>query len=129
MKKSGGIRLIAVGYTWPHIAAKCVNAFAISSLGDYFAPIQLGVGISDGCKAAVHAARQFIKIMSSDYVVAKLNSLMHSTTCTEMSCYSQYLTKSPTFTSFVIFVMVSQLSSDMEVRQFCLRREHNRAIP
>ena len=72
MKKCGGIRPIAVGYTWRHIAAKCVNAFAISSLGDYFAPTQLGVGISGGCEAAVHAARRFIENMPSDYVVAKL---------------------------------------------------------
>ena len=73
MKKSGGIRPIAVGYTWRRIAAKCVNAFAISSLGDYFAPTQLGVGISDGCEAAVHAAKRFIENMPSDYVVAKLD--------------------------------------------------------
>ena len=73
MKKSGGIRPIAVGYMWRRIAAKCVNAFAISSLGDYFAPTQLGVGISGGCEAAVHAARRFIENMPSDYSVAKLD--------------------------------------------------------
>ena len=58
MKKSGDIRPIAVGYTWRRIAAKCVNAFAISFLGDYFAPTQRGVGISGGYEAAVHAARR-----------------------------------------------------------------------
>ena len=73
MKKSGDIRLIAVGYTWRRIAAKSVNAFAISSLGDYFASIQLGLGISGGCEAAVHAARRFIENMPSDYVVARLD--------------------------------------------------------
>ena len=73
MKKSGSIRPIAVDYTWRRIAAKCFNAFAISSLGDCFAPTQLGAGISGGCEAAVHAARRFIENMPSDYVVAKLD--------------------------------------------------------
>ena len=38
VKKSGGIRPIAVGYTWRRIAAKCANSYAMSRLGDYFAP-------------------------------------------------------------------------------------------
>ena len=71
MKRSSGIRPIVVGYMWHRIAAKCVNAFAISSLGDYFAPTQLGVGISGGCEAAVLAVRRFMENIPSDYVVAK----------------------------------------------------------
>ena len=73
MKISGGIRPIAVGYRWHRIATKCVNAFAISSLVDYFVPTQLVAGISGGCEAAVHAARRFIENIPSDYVVAKLD--------------------------------------------------------
>ena len=72
-KKSGGIRPIAVGYTWRRIAAKCASAFAMNTLGDYFAPTQLGVGVSGSCEAAVHATRRFIETMPADYVVAKLD--------------------------------------------------------
>ena len=33
-KKAGGIRPIAVDYTWRRIAAKCANAYAITKLAD-----------------------------------------------------------------------------------------------
>ena len=71
------------------------------------------ISISGGCEAAVHAARPFIENMPRDYVRMSLpnwTSLTHSTTWTEMSCYSQYLTNFPPFTSFVIYVIVSQLN-------------------
>jgi hypothetical protein len=29
-KKSGGVRPIAIGYTWHRLAAKCANSYAIS---------------------------------------------------------------------------------------------------
>lgn len=67
LKKSGGVRPITVGYTWRRIAAKCANAYAISSLNDFFIPTQLGVGVSGGCEAAIHATRRFIEQMPSDY--------------------------------------------------------------
>ena len=72
-KKAGGIRPIAVGYTWRRIAAKCANAYAITKLADYFAPFQLGVGVSDGCEAAVHATRRFVQTMPNEYVITKLD--------------------------------------------------------
>ena len=31
-KKGGGIRPIAIGYIWRHLAAKCTNTFAVSKL-------------------------------------------------------------------------------------------------
>jgi hypothetical protein len=43
-KKSGGIRPIAIGYTWRRIAAKCANAHATAVLAGYLQPLQLGVG-------------------------------------------------------------------------------------
>jgi Reverse transcriptase (RNA-dependent DNA polymerase) len=73
VKKSGGIRPIAVGYTWRRIAAKCANAYAIGLLNTYFAPIQLGVGVSGGCEAAVHATRRFVESMPDGYVLVKLD--------------------------------------------------------
>lgn len=72
-KKSGGVRPIAVGYTWRRLAAKCANRFAISQLEGKLLPIQLGVNIPGGCEAVVHATRQFISKMAADDVVVKLD--------------------------------------------------------
>ena len=72
-KKSGGIRPIAVGYTWRRIAAKCANSFALGRVADYLQPLQVGVGVKGGCEAAVHATRRFIESMPDDHVVAKLD--------------------------------------------------------
>jgi hypothetical protein len=72
-KKSGGIRPIAIGYTWRRIAAKCANSYATASLSSYFHPIQLGVGTPGGCEAAVHATRRFIESMPDDHCVVKLD--------------------------------------------------------
>ena len=73
MKKSGGIRQIAVGYTWRRLAAKCANSYAMSRLGDFFAPIQLGVGVSGGCESAEHPTRRFMESMPNEFVIAKLD--------------------------------------------------------
>ena len=129
MKKSGGIRPIALGYTWCRIAAKCVNVFAISSVGDCFAPTQLGIRISGGCEAAVHAAGRFIENMPSGNVVAKLDFSNAFNNLYRDVMLQSVFNKLLTFINFVIYVMVSQLFSDMEVRQFCPRREHSRVIP
>ena len=56
-KKSGGVRPIAIGYTLRRLVAKCANFYAQKKLADYFAPLQVGVGVSGGCEAAVHASR------------------------------------------------------------------------
>ena len=73
VKKSGGIRQNAVGYTWRRLAAKCANIYAMSRLDDYFALIQLGVGVSGGCESAVHATRRFMESMPKEFVIAKLD--------------------------------------------------------
>jgi len=72
-KKSGGIRPIAVGYTWRRIAAKCANFFAASQLGSYLKPRQLGVAVPGGCEAAVHATRRFTDSMLPGQGVVKLD--------------------------------------------------------
>jgi len=72
-KKSGGIRPIAIGYTWRRIAAKCANAYATCVLSSYLSPIQLGVGVSGGCEAAVHASRRFAESMPTTHCVIKLD--------------------------------------------------------
>ena len=72
VKKSGGMRPIAVEYTWLRLAAKCANSYAMSRLGDYFTPIQLK-GVSGGCESAVHATRRFMESMPNEFFVAKLD--------------------------------------------------------
>jgi len=72
-KITGGVRPIAVGYTLRRIAAKCANTYAASQLADYFNPVQLGVGISGGCEAAVHATRRYIASMPDGFVIAKID--------------------------------------------------------
>jgi hypothetical protein len=72
-KKSGGVRPIAVGYTWRRLSAKCANAFAVARLSSYLSPIQLGAGIPGGCEAAVHSVRRFVNAMSADQFVVKLD--------------------------------------------------------
>ena len=73
VKKSGGIRPIAVGYTWRRLAAKCAYSTAMSRLSDYFATIQLGVDDSGSCESAVHATRRFMESMPNEFVIAKLD--------------------------------------------------------
>jgi hypothetical protein len=90
-KKNGGIRPIAVGYTWRRIAAKCANSHATSALVDYLSPLQLGVGVPGGCEAAVHATRRYVESMPTGHCVVKLdfsnafNSLHRDAMLTEAS--------------------------------------------
>jgi hypothetical protein len=72
-KKSGGIRPIAVGFTWRRLAAKCANGFAVTKLSNMLSPLQLGIGVRGGCEAAVHATRRFLAQIQDGEVVAKLD--------------------------------------------------------
>ena len=71
--KSGGFRPIAIGFTLRRLTAKCANTHSISKLADFFASIQLGVGVFGGCEAAVHLFRRFIESMPANFIVAKLD--------------------------------------------------------
>ncbi|XP_029654873.1 uncharacterized protein LOC115228431 [Octopus sinensis] len=59
-KKEGGIRPIAMGCFYRRLASKVACRQATKLLGSELRPIQLGVGVSGGCEAAVHATRKFI---------------------------------------------------------------------
>ena len=72
-KKTGGVRPIAIGFTLRRLASKCANAVGSDQLRDYFSPIQLGVGLSSGCEAAVHSARRFLDALPPDHVMVKLD--------------------------------------------------------
>ena len=47
-KSSGGIRPIAIEYTWRRIAARCANSFGILKMSSYLSTIQLGVEVPGG---------------------------------------------------------------------------------
>jgi Reverse transcriptase (RNA-dependent DNA polymerase) len=72
-KKDGGIRPIVVGLTLRRLASRCANTMGTSRLATYFNPIQLGVGTSGGCEAAVHAARRYLSNMPEGHVLVKLD--------------------------------------------------------
>ena len=72
-KKDGGIRPISVGYTLRRLAAKCANNYVIRRRSEVLRPQQLGVGVSGGAEAAVHAARRLAANLSQHHVVVKLD--------------------------------------------------------
>jgi len=72
-KKDGGIRPISVGYTLRRLAAKCTNNHVIAKRSKALQPQQLGVGVSGGAEAAVHAARRLVSNLPSDHVIVKLD--------------------------------------------------------
>src|SRR6218665_508189 len=59
-KKAGGLRSIVIGYLWRRLASKGANSSAVSKMIPYLSPRQLGVGITGGAEAAVHASRGFL---------------------------------------------------------------------
>ena len=72
-KGGGDVRPIAVGCTYRRLAVKVALRPLTESLGDHFAPVQLGFGTRGGCEAAAHAARTYLKNLREDEVVVKLD--------------------------------------------------------
>ena len=72
-KNDGGVRPIAVGYTLRRLAAKCANANVIKRRNEELQPIQVGVGVSGGAEAAIHALRRYVSTMPDDHVLVKLD--------------------------------------------------------
>ena len=73
IKKSGGIRPIAIDYAWRRLAAQCTSTYAVAAQADYFSQMQLGDRVPGGCEAAVHATRRFAEHMPDDQVIVKLD--------------------------------------------------------
>ena len=67
------MRPIAVGLTFRRVAAKVIVAHASSRLQSLFAPVQLGVGVSRGLEAGVHATRLFLDNLSTGHAVVKID--------------------------------------------------------
>ena len=72
-KRCGGVRPIAVGCTLSRLASKCACFHALNTLPQILAPHQLGFGITAGAEAAVQASRVYIKHLSSDKAVVKVD--------------------------------------------------------
>ena len=73
LEKKGGICPIAVGYTWQRLAKKCTNRHVISRRSTALQPTQLGVGVSGGAEAAIHATRRYVKQLPGNHVLVKLD--------------------------------------------------------
>ena len=72
-KKGGGVRPITVSYTLRRLAAKCANNHVIDERGKAMQPQQLGVGVTGGAEAAVHAVCRLVSNMPDDNVIVRLD--------------------------------------------------------
>ena len=59
-KKDGGIRPVVVGEVFRRLVSKICVAFIRSDVLEYFQPLQLGVGLSGGAEAVLHACNRAI---------------------------------------------------------------------
>ena len=72
-EKNGGIRPIAVGYTLRRLTAKRSNSYVIKRRSAELPPVQVGVEVSGGCEAAVHAIHRLVEVMPDDHMLVKLD--------------------------------------------------------
>ena len=127
-KKSGGIRPIAIGYSVRRLASKCVNKHALSVLKDTFAPSQLGVGVSGGCEAAVHAARRFLTNMPENFVVVKLDFANAFNCIRRDSVLSAVANFCPKFTVSATQPIIKPPSFNVVNKQLSLKKAFNKVI-
>ena len=76
-KRDGGIRPITVGNVFRRLASKMAAKRVISDLRRQLPPVQLGVSVSGGCKAAAHAVRAFVQspVVPENNVLVKLDMI------------------------------------------------------
>ena len=72
-KKGGGIRPIAVGYTWRRLAGKVACSLVSERAAALLSPRQLGFGVKGGAEAAVHACRRYVENMPHGHVFVKID--------------------------------------------------------
>jgi len=72
-KKGGGVRPIAVGYTWRRLAGKVACSLVSQRAAALLAPRQLGVGVPGGAEAAVHAARRYLVNLPQEHILLKID--------------------------------------------------------
>ena len=73
VKKDGGVRPIAVGYTLKRMTAKCANRHVIERRSKVLQPKQVGVGVAGGAEAAVHAMRRYVEVLPAGHAIVKLH--------------------------------------------------------
>ena len=74
--KEFGIRPIAVGSTIRRLTIKIASRPVIQALGEELRPLQLGVAISGGYEAVMHAARRYVRDCRHRRVLLKID--MHN---------------------------------------------------
>ena len=72
-KNSGGVRPIAVGYTWRRLAGKVACRRVSERAASILAPRQLGFAVPGGAEAAVHATRRYLLNMPHGHVFLKID--------------------------------------------------------
>ena len=72
-KKDGGVRPIVVGMSFWRLTSKLVSFIATSKLAPILSPLQVGVGVSRGVEAAVHATRCLAASLGPNEVLVKLD--------------------------------------------------------
>ena len=72
-KKDGGVRPIAIGLTLRRLVAKLAVDQTMGVVKSSFQPVQLGVGVSRGLEAGIHAGRQFLNSLSPGHAMLKLD--------------------------------------------------------
>jgi hypothetical protein len=60
-KKGGGLRPIAVGEVLRRLTSKCISRAVRGEALRVLAPLQMGVGVSLGCEAIVHAVNSVLE--------------------------------------------------------------------
>ena len=55
------------------LAAKCVCHVVSPYLSQHLSPLQIGVGVSGGAEAAVHATRRYLQSMPENHIIVKLD--------------------------------------------------------
>ena len=73
LKRGGGVRPIAVGYTWRRLAGKVAGRRVGPRAAALLAPKQLGFAVPGGAEAAVHAARRYVSGLPQGHVLVKVD--------------------------------------------------------
>ena len=71
-KKVGGVHPITVGCVFRRLAGRIAAKHATSLTCSLLRPVQLGVGVPQGCEAVVHACREYVSVCSADNTVDRV---------------------------------------------------------
>ena len=72
-KKYGGLRPIAIGYTWRRLAAKVCCKHVSERAAALLSPRQLGFGVQRGAEGAAHATRCYFNNLTEDKIIIKID--------------------------------------------------------